>query len=133
MENKLDDALQGLIYKELHSGTSAEELKTLLNNYVDAIDALFTLEKEYSNLIASLKSSLEPFLGFVKNNFPELTTTSITEEEFIEGAFTFLQQLKKNPAYAKKLTNLIAGKEIEPIETNDDKIIYNFLKNNNIH
>lgn len=129
MTDATKETLEGIIYKELHSGTTAEEIKEL----VDAISALITLEKEYSNLITSLKSSLEPFLGFVKNNFPELTTTSTTEEEFIEGAFAFLQQLKKNPAYAKKLINLIAGKEVQPVETSDDKVIYNFLKNNNIH
>lgn len=124
------NTLEGIIYKELYTGTTTEEIKEL----VDAISALIALEKEYSNLITSLKSSLEPFLGFVKNNFPELTTTNTTEEEFIEGAFAFLQQLKKNPAYAKKLINLIAGKELPPVETNsDNKIIYNFLKNNNIH
>lgn len=129
MTDATKETLEGIIYKELYSGTTAEEIKEL----VDAISALITLEKEYSNLITSLKSSLEPFLGFVKNNFPELTTTSTTEEEFIEGAFAFLQQLKKNPAYAKKLINLIAGKEVQPVETSDDKVIYNFLKNNNIH
>jgi len=129
MTDVTKETLEGIIYKELCSGTTAEEIKEL----VDAISALITLEKEYSNLITSLKSSLEPFLGFVKNNFPELTTTSTTEEEFIEGAFAFLQQLKKNPAYAKKLINLIAGKEVQPVETSDDKVIYNFLKNNNIH
>lgn len=129
MTDATKETLEGIIYKELYSGTTAEEIKEL----VDAISALIALEKEYTNLITSLKSSLEPFLGFVKNNFPELTTTSTTEEEFIKGAFAFLQQLKKNPAYAKKLTNLIAGKEVEPIETSDDKVIYNFLKNNNIH
>jgi hypothetical protein len=129
MTDATKETLEGIIYKELHSGTTAEEIKEL----VDAISALITLEKEYTNLITSLKSSLEPFLGFVKNNFPELTTTSTTEEEFIEGAFAFLQQLKKNPAYAKKLISLIAGKEVQPVETSDDKVIYNFLKNNNIH
>lgn len=129
MTDATKETLEGIIYKELYSGTTAEEIKEL----VDAINTLITLEKEYTNLITSLKSSLEPFLGFVKNNFPELTTTSTTEEEFIEGAFAFLQQLKKNPAYAKKLINLIAGKEIQPVETSDDKVIYNFLKNNNIH
>lgn len=130
MTNATKETLEGIIYKELYSGTTAEEIKEL----VDAISALIALEKEYTNLITSLKSSLEPFLGFVKNNFPELTTTSTTEEEFIEGAFAFLQQLKKNPTYAKKLINLIAGKELPPVETNsDDKVIYNFLKNNNIH
>lgn len=129
MTDATKETLEGIIYKELYSGTTAEEIKEL----VDAISALIALEKEYTNLITSLKSSLEPFLGFVKNNFPELTTTSTTEEEFIEGAFAFLQQLKKNPAYAKKLISLIAGKEVEPIETSDDKVIYNFLKNNNIH
>lgn len=129
MTDATKETLEGIIYKELYSGTTAEEIKEL----VDAISALITLEKEYTNLITSLKSSLEPFLGFVKNNFPELTTTSTTEEEFIEGAFAFLQQLKKNPAYAKKLISLIAGKEVQPVETSDDKVIYNFLKNNNIH
>lgn len=129
MTDATKDTLEGIIYKELYTGTTAEEIKEL----VDAISALIALEKEYSNLITSLKSSLEPFLGFVKNNFPELTTTSTTEEEFIEGAFAFLQQLKKNPAYAKKLISLIAGKEVQPVETSDDKVIYNFLKNNNIH
>jgi len=133
MDNTVN-TLEGFLYKQLRSGVSKETLEQFLLDELDEAVNIYQTEAAYAKEMTDLGASLEPFYEFIRKYFPSLKGR-IKPEEFEEATMSFLLKLQKDPAYVKLFLTTFTGKDVPEVEvkTDDDKVIYNFLKNNNLN
>ena len=133
MDNTVN-TLEGFLYKQLRSGVSKETLEQFLLDELDEAVNIYQTEAAYAKEMTDLGASLEPFYEFIGKYFPSLKGR-IKPEEFEEATMSFLLKLQKDPAYVKLFLTTFTGKDVPEVEvkTDDDKVIYNFLKNNNLN
>lgn len=133
MDDKIVNTLEGFLYSSLKKGVSKSVLEQFLMDELDAAIETYETEAAYAKQVDALGAALEPFYEYLRKYYEPLTK-HITREEFEESLFAFLTKLQSDPAYVKLFFNTFTGKEIPKVQENKDgKIIYNFLKNNNLN
>ena len=131
--DKAINTLEGFLYQQLINGVSKETLQQFLMDELDEAVDMYETENAYREQINDLSDALLPFYAYIKKYYPSLVG-KVDRPEFEESLMSFLLKLKKDPAYVKLFFTTFTGKEIEPIEVKDDeKIVYNFLKSNNLN
>lgn len=133
MDDKTVNTLEGFLYSSLKKGVSKSVLEQFLMDELDAALETYETEAAYAKQVNALGAALEPFYEYLREYYEPLTK-HITREEFEESLFAFLTKLQSDPAYVKLFFNTFTGREIPKVEVNNDnKIIYNFLKNNHLN
>lgn len=133
MDDKTVNTLEGFLYSSLKKGVSKSVLEQFLWDELDAAVDTYETETAYAKQVDALGAALEPFYEYLHKYYEPLTK-HITREEFEESLFAFLTKLQSDPAYVRLFLNTFTGKEVPKVEVNNDnKIVYNFLKNNNLN
>lgn len=132
MDDKTVNTLEGFLYSSLKKGVSKDALEQFLMDELDAALDMYETEAAYAKEMIDLGAALEPFYEFINKYYPGLMKHTI-REEFEESLFAFLTKLAGDPAYVRLFFNAFTGKDVPIVENKDTKIIYNFLKNNNLN
>lgn len=132
--DKTINTLEGFLYQQLLNGVSKETLQEfLMDELQEAVDLVET-ENAYATQMKALADALAPFYAFICEDFPSLKGR-ITREKFEESLMNFLLKLQRDPAYVKLFLSTFTGEEVPKVEvsSSDKKVIYNFLKSNNLN